>query len=120
MPPETPAIDTEVENKSIIIRDMNDQFRRTLVGGQVLITPGILDLGDQMAIEGLKRVRIFDNFTAGNDPHNEHDFGEVQVNGHRIWFKIDLYDKDQKYGSPDPADPDVTTRLMTILLPEEY
>jgi len=42
------------------------------------------------------------------------------VGDQRIWFKIDLYDKDLQYGSPDPADPDVTTRVMTILLPSEY
>ena len=120
MPPEAPTIDPDAESKSTIIRDMNDEFRRTLVGGQVLITPGVLDLGNDAAIEALRQVRLFDDFTPDNDPHREHDFGEVKVEGQRIWFKIDLYDKDLQYGSPNPADPDVTARVMTILLPSEY
>jgi hypothetical protein len=34
---------------------------------------------------------------------------------HRIYFDADL-----QYGSDDPADPAVTTRVLTILLPEDY
>jgi len=120
MPLEALGTNLDVKRKSKLIRDLNDQFRSTLIGGEVLITPGVLDLGNETTIQVLRKVRKFDNFTAGNDPHNEHDFGEVKVNDNRVWFKIDLYDKDQKYGSPDPADPEVTTRVMTILLPEEY
>jgi hypothetical protein len=38
----------------------------------------------------------------------------------RVWLKIDCYDRDLVWGSPDPADPAVTRRVVTILLPEDY
>ncbi|MFZ2980823.1 MAG: DUF3768 domain-containing protein, partial [Sphingobium sp.] len=34
---------------------------------------------------------------------------------HRIY-----YDRALTYGSPDPTDPDVTTRVLTLLLTHEY
>lgn len=50
----------------------------------------------------------------------ERDFAEVLFGGRRVWMKIDYFDLDLVYGSPDPADPGVTRRVMTILLPEDY
>ena len=45
-----------------------------------------------------------------------HDFGAVQVHGHTVFFKIDTYDRNLRYHSPDPADPAVTCRVMTLML----
>jgi len=44
----------------------------------------------------------------------------VDVDGERIMFKLDAYDENLEYGSPNPADPKVTRRVMTILLASEY
>jgi uncharacterized protein DUF3768 len=58
------------------IRELNDQFRRTLGGaGKRLVTAGVLALpfADQAVI--IARVMNFDTFTPDNDPHGEHDFG---------------------------------------------
>ena len=92
-------------------------FRRN---GQALHHRGIfaLDCDDRDAI--LEKVRTFDAFTEDNDPHGEHDFGAFDFKGERIFWKIDYYDAACKYGSENPADPAQTTRVLTIMLAEEY
>ena len=44
----------------------------------------------------------------------------LTVDGRRIIFKIDYYDRDLAYHSPDASDPAVTERVMTVMLAEEY
>jgi uncharacterized protein DUF3768 len=68
----------------------------------------------------LRRVRCFDQFDPDNDPHKEHDFGSFEFAGQTIFWKIDHYDLAVQCGSEDPADPAVTTRILTIMLAEEY
>ncbi len=43
-----------------------------------------------------------------------------EFEGAPIMFKIDYYDKDLNFHSPNPADPAVTERVLTIMLAEEY
>ena len=62
----------------------------------------------------------FDDFNADNDPHGEHDFGAFQIEHLKFFWKIDYYDKDLCYGSENPTDPDVTERVLTLMLAEEY
>src|SRR5947207_1306493 len=100
------------------IAALNDAFRRTLIGGRVYLTRGIAALPPSVQESIIAEVRVFDTLTPDNDPHGEHDFGILKVNGATIYWKIDLYDNDLKFGSPDPEDPSVTTRVLTILLAE--
>ena len=65
-------------------------------------------------------MRSFEDFDEDNDPHGEHDFGAFDHDDQTIFWKIDCYDRELKWGSPDPADPEKTTRVLTILLSEEY
>jgi hypothetical protein len=65
-------------------------------------------------------IPVFDDFCHANDPHEEHDFGSFEADGHRIFFKIDYLDHSMSMHSPDPADPSVTQRVITIMLAEEY
>ena len=84
------------------------------------MTDGVaaLPVLDQVAI--LAKVMQHDQFTEDNDPHGEHDFGAFDHAGQRIFWKIDYYDPSIEYGSEDPADPAKTTRVLTIMLAEEY
>jgi hypothetical protein len=97
------------------IRALNDELRIHHRNGRIVITPGILALGADAIIAIDQAVSSFDK-----DPHSEHDFGAITVDGAAIFFKIDYYDRDARFGSPDPADPAVTLRIMTIMLAEEY
>jgi hypothetical protein len=65
-------------------------------------------------------VRTFADFSPDNDPHGEHDFGAIEQDGVRYFWKIDAYDRWMQFGSPDPADPSVTTRVLTIMRADEY
>jgi hypothetical protein len=66
------------------------------------------------------RVATFSEFTADNDPHEEHDFGNFELAGRKFFFKIDYFDANMEFGSEDPADSAQTTRALTIMLAEEY
>lgn len=102
------------------IRELNDEFRSRLTGGRVTITSGIDALGLVAVTEILDAVRRFDEFSADNDPYGEHDFGALTCRGHSIFWKIECYDAELAFGSPDPSDPAVTTRVITIMLASEY
>jgi len=109
-----------MDTKTARIRALNDQLRQHLTGGMAVITPGIAALGPEAVERIVKTIAVFDDFCHANDPHEEHDFGSFEANGHMIMFKIDYLDQALTYHSPDPADPSVTKRVITIMLAEEY
>lgn len=103
----------------------NDAFRTTLgrhatALGRVVATRGVASRGRGFVDAALAAVAAFDAFTPENDPHGERDFGAVAVDGVAVWFKLDAYDLDYGFGSENPADPAVTRRVLTLLLPDEY
>jgi len=103
------------------IRELNDDFRKHFPGNRRrYITDGIFAFSDDDRDAILEKVRTFDAFTEGNDPHGEHDFGSFDYKAERIFWKIDYYDAVCEYGSEDSADPAKTTRVLTIMLAEEY
>ena len=107
-------------SKPARIRVLNDNFRSTFVGGQIVMTQGVNALPIDSKARVLLAVQSFSNFTKDNDPHHEHDFGSVDVEGETYFFKVDYYALDMQAGSEDPADPNVTTRVLTIMRADEY
>lgn len=104
----------------LVIRRLNDDLRREGRDGKVMITQGVQALRQELLQQVLDVVKTFDDFTPDNDPHGEHDFGSFKVDGVSVFWKIDYYDRTMEAGSPDPSDPEVTTRVLTIMLAEEY
>ena len=81
---------------------------------------GIDLLGNDAVDRILHLVKRFDDFSKRNDPFGEHDFGAIEYEGNTVFWKIDYYDLDLMNHSPDPSDPHVTRRVLTIMLGEEY
>lgn len=102
------------------IRALNDRFRTTLEGGRVVMTSGVQALGPLMVAAAVQETRAFTAFPEDNDPHGEHDFGAFEIDGQKFFWKIDYYNSDLTAGSEDPADPEATTRILTLMLAAEY
>ena len=111
------------------LAEQNDRFRKTwgadfTVPGQIVMTRGVADLSPAAKAIIMQRVQTFDTFTEDNDPYGDHTFGafefEVAGNSYRIFWKIDLYDTQYSMGSDDPANPQVTRRVLTIMHASEY
>lgn len=97
---------------------LNDHARTTLTDCRLVITQGIAGLDDLEAV--IERVRSFTDFTPSNDLHGERDFGALEHDGHTVFWKFDYFDLDLLMHSPDPTDPAVTCRVLTVMLAEEY
>ena len=102
------------------IRALNDGLRQDLRGGRAVMTPGVAALGQEAVQRLVRAIALFDDFGTANDPHGEHDFGAFEFDGTPVMFKIDYFDKDLNLHSPDPADPAVTERVISLMLAEEY
>lgn len=113
-------MEATIETPTLKIQQLNDRFRQTLTNGRVMLSHMVSDLADQHQKELVNLVRNFKDFSSDNDPHGEHDFGAIEYQGRRYFWKIDYYDTSYEYGSPDPSDADVTRRVLTIMDSSEY
>ncbi|UDL96237.1 DUF3768 domain-containing protein [Lichenihabitans sp. PAMC28606] len=109
-----------VIDKAERIRALNDAFRSSNTARTLVLTRGVAALNPTLQRQIILALASFDRFDADNDPYGEHDFGAFTVSGHRLFFKIDYYDRSCLHHSPDPADPAVTCRVLTLMLADEY
>ena len=120
----SPAIpandDASASQRTQRIRDLNDQLRTMGRGGLIHMTNGIAALGLPTVDVIFACIADFIGFTSDNDPWSEHDCAVMTILDHRIIWKIDYYDRTRTYHSPDPGDPKVTVRVMTVMLADEY
>ena len=117
--PETP----EHPPRHEIIANANDMFRKLMhpMMGDVYVTPGVAALNEIDQRQLMMLVQGFDVFTENNDPYKEHDFGQIDFGGTRYFWKIDLLDRDTKsVYTPDPTNPNLTWRVLTIMEASEY
>ena len=106
-----------MDTKTARIRALNDAMRQRLIGGMAVMTPGIAALGPEAVSRIIKTIEVYDDFCHANDPHEEHDFGAFDADGHKVFFKIDLYEEPEV---KSPNGEPVVTHVLTIMLAEEY
>ena len=92
-------------------RDRYDALRKRIPHIQkpnmLAVTASIDALPDKMQI--LKQVKDFNTFTVGNDPYHEHDFGSIDTEHGKVFWKID------DYGGQEGLE-----LVLTVMLAEEY
>ena len=108
------------QSKTARIAELNDVLRTTFLTGRVLMTEGVRALPDALQSSIVAAVQTFKAFTPDNDPHGEHDFGAVTIEGLKVFWKIDYYAQDMMHGSEEPSNPKQTRRVLTIMLAGEY
>jgi hypothetical protein len=109
------------DTKTVRIAQLNDLCRKSMgIAGRVMQTRGFASLPLPIQSTIREKVEAFNDFTPDNDPHGEHDFGVVEYEGYRIFWKIDYYAPDMLHGSDDPADPKQTVRVLTLMMAHEY
>ena len=100
--------------------ELNDALRRNHGLGRVVMTSGVKALSPLTVALAWKCVATYETFNEGNDPYGEHDFGSFEIGSRTFFWKIDYFDLAMEYGSEDPADPAKTTRVLTLMLADEY
>ncbi len=111
------------KNIKAVIRTLNDHVRRSLyslANDQCVITPMVAALSDADRFELLSEIQCFEDFNEDNDPHEEHDFGRISFRGQFYFWKIDCYDNNLEFESPDSSNPNRTKRVLTIMHASEY
>ena len=131
------AAHAAVREQTARIARLNDLARRAMgVACTAVATVGFRSLpeADQSSVREL--IETYDAFDEDNDPHGEREFGCVYQLGdgrwtterprecdderERVFWKLDYYDRDLRFGSDDAANPAVTRRVLTIMLADEY
>jgi hypothetical protein len=98
-----------MERRAKIIA-LNDRLRTTFKGGRVQMTPSIYELDDRLRGRALSVLARYDSF----HPDSEHDWGTFIFAGYSFEWRIEYRSKDGTGISPDPADAETTTRVLTL------
>lgn len=109
-----------MSNNIAEIAAQNDNFRKHLSQGTLVLTQGIRNNTSEDIKEIITKVRSFNTFNVNNDPYNEHDFGAFDFKGKKVFWKIDNYDRKFLYLSPDVTNPRLTNKVLTVMYAEEY
>ncbi|CAH0356310.1 hypothetical protein SPH9361_03997 [Sphingobium sp. CECT 9361] len=108
------------------IAALNDRCRQGLDrNARIVVTRtclGRLARGEGRTLEIIAQAKLMAavrSYQFRTEDGPERDRGEFTVGAEIVRFKIDYYDVALEYGSEDPANAAITTRVMTIMLPED-
>lgn len=92
------------------------------VGGHFIMTEGIMAQEQSLRSKLVEAMEKFSKFDKGNDPYGEQDFGAIEVEGVRAFWKIEYFERGSQFqfGSEAPWDHGKTERVLTLMLAEEY
>ena len=105
------------------IAELNDQLRQNLFtpgSNRVFVSVAVSSLPYLERALLLDKVQKFNDFNEDNNPYGERDFSRIEHNGTNYFWKIDYYNKTMDAGSEDASNPDITTRILTIMRSDEY
>jgi hypothetical protein len=118
---DTESMPVTQKGRTTEVRKLNDLLRCHWIGGEIVISGEVSELLEPMALgDLLYAMGQFDSFSSDNDPHGEHDLGALEMFGHKFFWTIDYYNVSLDGYSPDPADPNLTYRVLTLRLASEY
>ena len=116
----------------VLYADQNDAFSRhvcldapfpagmPILDGGLVVGASIRRMGLPFVLECVEAVGHVAGFQVESDPQGLHDRGAVALDRRAIWFVIDAYDRDLRFGSPAPDDPARTSRVLSILFPSDW
>ena len=101
---------------------LNDKARKAMLPGstKMMLTRMVAALPDETISSLRRNVAAFDAFTEDNDPYGERDFGSIELEGERYFWKIDYYDRSLRFVAEDPSDTTETVRVLTLMHASEY
>ena len=102
-------------SKSQQIAKLNDKLRMFLQGGEIMVSKTLEPLlstdKDRIAFQNnLRNIR----FTSCCDPEGLRDNGFFMFKNVKCYFQINYYDSTMQAESPDPSNPEITSRVMHI------
>ena len=118
-------IDTDSITRTEQIARLSDRcrqgFDRT---ARIVITRSCMAAfaGDDVASRIVAQARLMRgvrNYVFPSGAHPSRDRGDFELSGICVYFVIDYCDLALEYGSENPADTSVTTRVLTIMLRED-
>jgi len=100
------------KSKSKLIAEKNDECRRTFLNCRIILTASVVHSPNREKI--IQAIQNFKYFKKEDDPYGEHDFGTVDIEGNKYFFKIDYYDEHYWLHREDGK------RVITIMRSDEY
>ena len=111
---------THPPNPTPRIRELNDQFRRDLPHGSVIITRRVShQFSNDQLKEITQAIQASEAFGSECNPLDAHDAGALEFEGVKLRWLIDACGEYWAFQSPDPTDESVTRRYLLIMLDGE-